>query len=76
MTVFTCGIRQMLEIGQDVEVTVVEVTSGEVRLGIRAPGRCVTRLESVPLPHGSADLRLVHLEGGSGWPHRPARGSK
>ena len=76
MTVFTCGLRQALEIGGDVEVTVVEVAPGEVRLGIEAPGRCVTRLDSVPLPNGAAELRLVHLEGGSGWPHHPARVSK
>lgn len=76
MVVITCGARQALEIGEDVEVTVVEVAPGEVRLAVHAPGRCVTRLDPVPLPRGASDLRLVHLEGGSGWPHRPARGSK
>ncbi len=73
MVVFTCCARQVLGIGADVEITVVEVAPGEVRLRIRAPGRRVTRLDPVPLPVGAADLRLVHLEGGSGWPHRPAR---
>ena len=76
MVVITCGARQALEIGADVEVTVVEVTPGEVRLGIRAPGQCVTRLDTVPLPPGASELRLVHLEGGSGWPYRRTRGSK
>lgn len=76
MVVFTCGLQQALGIGEDVEITVVEVAPGEVRLGIHAPGRCVTRLDTVPLPIGAADLRLIHLEGESGWPHRPARVNK
>lgn len=73
MVVFTCGIQQALGIGEDMEITVIEIASGEVRLGIHAPGRCVVRLDTVPLPVGSADLHLVHLEGESGWPYRPAR---
>ncbi len=76
MVVITCIARQTLEIGEDVEVMVVEVAPGEVRLAVRAPGRCVTRLDSIPLPSSASELRLVHLEGGSGWPHRRARGSK
>jgi len=69
---FTCCTQQALEIGEDVEITVVEVAPGEVRLGIRAPGRRVTRLDPVPLPAGSADLRLVHLAGAPGGHARPA----
>lgn len=76
MVMFTCCTQQALEIGGDVEITVVEVAPGEVRLGVHAPGRRVTRLDPIPLPVGSADLRLVHLEGGSGWPHHPSRGRK
>ena len=76
MLLFTCGNGESLEIGEGVEVTVVEVAPGEVRLAIWASGRRVTRLDSVPLPIGASELRLVHLEGGSGWPHRPARGNK
>ena len=70
MVVFTCGAQQALEIGADVQVLVVEVRPGEVRLEIRAPGRRVTRLDPVPLPPEAADLRLIHLESASGWPHR------
>lgn len=74
--VITCGTQQGLEIGEDVEITVVEIAPGEVRLTVHAPGRCVTRLDPVPLPVGSADLNLVHLESASGWPHRPSGGKK
>ena len=63
MLIFTCRARQALEIGEDVEITVEEVASGEVRLSICAPGQRVTRLDPVPLPAGSGDLRLVHLAG-------------
>jgi hypothetical protein len=66
MVTFTCCTRQALEIGEDVEITVVEVAPGEVRLGVHAPGRRVTRLDPIPLPVGAADLRLVHLESVSG----------
>lgn len=76
MVMFTCGARQALEIGHDVEITVVEVAPGEVRLGVHAPGRRVTRLDSIPLPVGAADLHLVHLESASGWPHHPSRAGK
>lgn len=63
MLTFTCCARQSLEIGEDVEITVEEVAPGEARLSIRAPGRRVTRLDPVPPPAGSGDLRLVHLAG-------------
>jgi len=63
MLTFTCRARQRLEIGEDVEITVEEVAPGEVRLAICAPGRRLTRLDPVPLPAGSGDLRLVHLAG-------------
>lgn len=63
MLTFTCGARQALEIGEDVEITVEEVAPGEVRLSIHAPGRRVTRLDPIPLPAGAGDLRLVHLAG-------------
>lgn len=66
MLIFTCRARQALEIGEDVEITIEEVASGEVRLSIRAPGQRVTRLDPVPLPAGSGDLRLVHLAGRKG----------
>ncbi len=76
MVTFTCCTQQGLEIGDDVEITVEGIAPGEVRLGVHAPGRCVTRLDPVPLPTGSADLRLVHLESASGWPHRLSREKK
>jgi len=76
MVTFTCGARQALEIGEDVEVTVVEVAPGGVTLGVRAPGCRLTCLDPVPLPVGAADLRLVHLESASGWPHRASREKK
>jgi len=76
MVMFTCGTQQALEIGEDVEITVVEVAPGEVRLGIHAPGWRVTRLDPIPLPVGAADLGLVHLESASGWPYHPWRGKK
>lgn len=76
MVTFTCGTQEALEIGADVEITVVEVAPGEVRIGVHAPGRCVTRLDTIPLPVGAADLRLVHLESASGWPHHPSRAGK
>ena len=76
MVMFTCNEQQTLEIGEDVEIIVVEVSPGEVRLAVRAPGRNVTCLDPVPLPTGSADLRLVHLESASGWPHHLSRGKK
>jgi len=73
MRMFTCCTRQALEIGEDVEITVEEVAPGEVRLGVHAPGRRVTRLDPIPLPVGAADLRLVHLKSASGCLHRPSR---
>lgn len=76
MVTFTCQARQALEIGENIEVTIVEVTPGVVTLAVRAPGHRITRLDPVPLPVGAADLRLVHLESASGWPHRAARREK
>ena len=76
MVTFTCQAQQALEIGEDVEVTVVDVTPGVVTLTVRAPGHRITRLDPVPLSAGAADLRLVHLESASGWPHRASRRGK
>lgn len=68
MQTFTCDTQQALEIGGDIEITVVEVALGVVRLAISAPGRRVTRLDPVPLPAGAGDLRLVQRGGASGRP--------
>ncbi len=56
MLVLTRKQGQSIRIGEDIEVVVVEVRGGQVRLGIRAPsGVVVSRSEPRDDDHQSAE---------------------
>lgn len=48
--VITCVSPQALQIGEEIEVAVLSVEGGRVRLGITAPGRRLMTIDPVPLP--------------------------
>ncbi len=76
MHMMTCLASQALQIGEEVEITVIAVEDGKVQLGVTAPdGRRLTCIDPIPLPLEASEIRLLGLERAPGWP-RVAPGRK
>ena len=66
--VVTCASPQALQIGEEIEVAVLSVEGGRVRLGITAPGRRLRTIDPIALPAGGPEMGLIGLERGASWP--------
>ena len=69
MLVFTREMGEAIRIGQDVEVTVLRISSTRVQLGIRAPLQQPIRREELAAELGTAGNRCPGR--GVGSPGRP-----
>lgn len=68
MQTLTCRARQTIEIGENIEIIVLEVAPGVVRLSVHAPHQRITQIDPVALPVGASELGLVHLDAPPPWP--------
>jgi len=66
--ILTCGNPQAVQIGEGIEIAILSVEDGQVRLGVTAPGRRLRTIDPVPLPREAPDFGLMGLERGVNWP--------
>ena len=66
--VLTCANPQAVQIGEGIEIAVLSVEDGRVRLGVTAPGCRLRTIDPVPLPAGTPGFDLMGFDRGMGWP--------
>ena len=66
--VLTCANPQAVQIGEGIEVAILSIEGGRVRIGITAPGCRVQTIDPIPLPAGTPDFDLMGFNRGMIWP--------
>ena len=66
--VLTCVNPQAVQIGEGIEIAILSVEDGRVRLGITAPGCRLRTIDPVPLPAGTPGFDLMGFDRDMGWP--------